>query len=237
MRAKKKIHFIGIGGIGVSGLAGYYLSKGFQVSGSDLDKSAITESLEKQGAKIFYGPHKAANLRLGVDLVVYTSAATPNNTELKKAKKLGIKTQTYPQALGDLTKKMFAIAVSGMHGKSTTTAMLSLVLEKAGFDPTVIVGTKIREWGNLNYRVGKSKYLVIEADEYKAAFLNYWPKILVLTNIEEEHLDYYKDLKHIMSVFKKYVSRLGKDRVLVGNKNDANVVKIIQSAKCRIILY
>ena len=189
--------------------------------------------MEKQGAKIFYGPHKAANLDSSVDLVVHTSAATPKNPELKKAKKLGIKIQTYSQALGDLTKKMFTIAVSGMHGKSTTTAMLALVLEKAGFDPTVIVGTKLREWGNLNYRVGNPStrlrarsYLVIEADEYKAAFLNYRPKILVLTNIEEEHLDYYKDLKHIINVFKKYISRLGKKGILVANGDNANILKI-----------
>ena len=227
-----KIHFIGIGGIGASGLAGFCLSKGHEVSGSDLSDSQIIKALKKQGAKIFVGPHDSANLTNRVDLVVYTAAATPDNPELKKAKKLGIKCQSYAEALGDLTKRMFTIAVSGMHGKSTTTAMLALVLEKAGLDPTVIVGTRLREWGNRNFRVGKSKYLVIEADEYNASFLNYWPQIIVLTNIEEEHLDYYKDLKHIMAVFKKYVSHLRKGGVLVANGDDSNISKLeFQNAK------
>ena len=233
-----KIHFIGIGGIGVSALAGYYLSRGHKVSGSDLSASPTTEALKKQGAAIFIGPHKAKNVKKGADLIVHTAAATKDNPELKQAKKLKIKTQLYAEALGDLTKKMFTIAVSGMHGKSTTTAMLALVLEKAGLDPTVIVGTKLREWGNMNYRVGRSKYLVIEADEYNASFLNYWPKIIVLTNIEEEHLDFYKGgLKQIMETFKKYVNHLGEDGVLVANSQDKNVMKIAKNAKCKAVYY
>jgi len=234
---KKKIYFIGIGGIGVSALAGYYLSRGFAVSGSDLNQSATTNALKKQGAIIFIGPHQAGNINRIIDLVIHTAAATKNNPELKKAKRIGIKTQLYAEALGDLTKQMFTIAISGMHGKSTTTAMLALALEKAGLDPTVIVGTKLREWKNMNYRVGKSKYLVIEADEYNASFLNYWPKIIVLTNIEEEHLDFYKDLKHIMKTFKEYVSHLGKKGILVANTDDKNVMKIAKSAKCKVVCY
>jgi len=218
-------------------LAGVYLAKGYCVTGSDLDNSPTVSSLKKKRAVIFIGPHKAKNLPADADLVVYTAAATKDNPELRQAKKLGIKCQTYAQALGDLTKQMHTIAVSGMHGKSTTTAMLGLVLEKAGLDPTVIVGTKLREWGNRNYRIGKSQYLVIEADEYRASFLNYWPKIIVLTNIEEEHLDYYRDLEHIMATFKKYVEHLGKDGILVANSKDENVVKIAKQVKCRVIYF
>lgn len=218
-------------------MAGYYLSRNFGVSGSDLSASPTTDALKKQGAIIYIGKHKAENVKKGVDLIVHTAAATKNNSELKQAKKLKIKTQLYAEALGYLTKKMFTIAVSGMHGKSTTTAMLALVLEKAGLDPTVIVGTKLREWNNMNYRVGKSKYLVIEADEYNASFLNYWPKIIVLTNIEEEHLDFYKDLRHIMKTFKEYVGHLGKDGILVVNGQDANVVRIARSAKDKVVYY
>lgn len=221
----------------MSALAGYYLSWGFEVSGSDLNQSATTSALKKQGAKIFIGLHKAKNINKKIDLVIYTAAATKNNPELKKARQLGIKTQLYAEALGDLTKQMFTIAVSGMHGKSTITAMLALVLEKAGLDPTVIVGTKLREWSNMNYRVGNSKYLVIEADEYNASFLNYWPKIIVLTNIEEEHLDFYKDLKHVKATFKKYISHLGKRGILVANKDDENVMRLAQSAKCKTQSY
>lgn len=237
MQMKTQIYFIGIGGIGVSALAGYYLSRGFEVSGSDLNQSATTNALEKQGAEIFIGLHKAKNINKKIDLVIHTAAVTKNNPELKKAKKLGIRIQSYAEALGDLTKQMFTIAVSGMHGKSTTTAMLALVLEKAGLDPTVIVGTKLREWNNNNYRVGKSKYLVIEADEYNASFLNYWPKIIVLTNIEEEHLDFYKDLKQIMRIFKEYILHLGKEGILVANGQDENVVKIAKEARGRVIYY
>ncbi|MBI4708872.1 MAG: UDP-N-acetylmuramate--L-alanine ligase [Candidatus Portnoybacteria bacterium] len=221
-----KIHFIGIGGIGMSALARYYLSHGFEVSGSDAAGSKITEELAKEGAEIFSG-HKKANIKDGTDLIIYSAAVPEDNPELEEAKKLSIKCQTYGQALGELTKKMWTIAISGTHGKSTTTAMIGLILERAGFDPTVIVGTKLREWGNSNCRVGKSEYLVIEADEYTASFLNYWPKMIVLTNIEEDHLDYYKDLKHILATFKEYLGHLPKDGILVVNEEDENISEII----------
>lgn len=230
-----KIHFIGIGGIGVSALAQYYLAQGAEVSGSDLVSSEITDLLKKKGAKIFIGTHKSKNLPKDANLIIYSPAVEENNPELKKAKKFGIRCKTYPEALGDLTKKYFTIAVSGAHGKSTTTAMIALVLAEAGMDPTVIVGTKLKEFGNSNFRAaaskrraspsgwGKSKYLVIEADEWNASFLNYWPKIIVLTNIEREHLDYYKNLNHILKTFKEYVGHLSEDGILVANKDDKNV--------------
>ncbi len=151
-----KIHFIGIGGIGVSALAQYYLSKGSKVSGSDLTSSEITDFLKDKGAEIFIGPHFGKNLS-DSDLVVYSPAVNSDNPEFKKAKKLKIKIQSYPKALGDLTKEYFTIAVSGTHGKSTTTAMISLVLTEAGLDPTVIIGTKRKEFGNTNFRPGRSK--------------------------------------------------------------------------------
>ncbi|PJC51911.1 MAG: UDP-N-acetylmuramate--L-alanine ligase, partial [Candidatus Nealsonbacteria bacterium CG_4_9_14_0_2_um_filter_37_38] len=179
-----KVHFIGIGGIGVSALAQYYLEKGHQVSGSDLNSSEITEFLRVKGARIYIGPQLARTVLANIDLVIYSPAVQKNNPELMAAKKLGIKCQSYPKALGELTKKYFTIAVSGTHGKSTTTAMIALILIRAGLDPTVIVGTKLKEFKNSNCRVGKSNYLVIEADEHFASFLNYWPKIIVLTNIE-----------------------------------------------------
>ena len=204
-----KIHFIGIGGIGMSALAQFYLAQGDQVFGSDLVTSLITDSLKKQGAKIFLGSHQEKNLKPDIDLVIYSAAVPKDNPELAAAKKRGIKCQTYSQALGDLTKKMFTIAISGMHGKSTTTAMLGLILEAADLDPTVIIGTKVKEWGiGNNFRLGKSKYLVIEADEYNASFLDYRPQIIVLLNIEEEHLDFYKDLSDIVRTFKKYIGHL-----------------------------
>lgn len=220
------IHLIGIGGIGVSALAKYFMETGHQVSGSDLVSSEITNALKKSGAKIFIGKHKAQNLPKKTQLVVFSPAVQKNNSELKMAQKQKIKCQTYPEALGELTKKYFTIAVSGTHGKSTTSSMIGLLLVKAGFDPTVIVGTKLKEFGDSNCRVGKSQYLVIEADEFKASFWNYWPQIIVLTTIEKEHMDFFKSLNHIFSVYTKYLSHLSPTGILVANQDDENVYKL-----------
>ncbi len=230
-----KIHFIGIGGIGISALAQYYLAKGHQVSGSDLISSEITDFLKKKGANLVTGSHKAENLPNDANLVIYSPAVKSDNSELRKAKKLGVKCQSYPQALGDLTKKYFTIAVCGTHGKSTTTAMISLILVKVGLDPTVIIGTKLKEFGQTNFRMGKSKHLVIEADEWQASFLNYFPKIIVLTNIEREHLDYYKNLGHILKTYKEFIGHLPKNGVLVANKDNKNVSKLkVQTSKLQL---
>ncbi len=228
------IHLIGIGGIGLSALAQYYLSEGCNVVGTDLSDSEIVTLLKKKGAKILVGKHKSTNLSLKTDLVVYSPAVADDNPELKKAEKLGMEIKTYPQALGDLTRKYFTIAVSGTHGKSTTSAMLSLVMIKAGLDPTVIIGTKLKEFNNSNFRKGKSKYLVIEADEYKKSFLNYNPDIIILTNIEEDHLDYYKNLKSIMDSFGKFLGRIADDGYLVVNDDDDNVTKILKAQKSKL---
>ncbi|MDO8633448.1 MAG: Mur ligase family protein, partial [Candidatus Wildermuthbacteria bacterium] len=141
-------------------------------------------------------------------------------------KKLKVPALSYPETLGELTKTHYTIAVSGTHGKSTTTSMIGLLLVKAGFDPTIIVGTKLKELGDSNCRVGKGKYLVIEADEHFASFLNYWPTIIVLTTVEADHLDYYKNLENIVEAFKKYVAHLPEDGWLVANKDDENVSEI-----------
>lgn len=223
-----KIHFIGIGGIGVSALAQYYLEKGHKVSGSDLISSEIIDFLKKKKIKISLGKHKEKNIVKDVDLVIYSPAVIFTNPELKKARKLKIETKSYPQALGQLTKKYFTIAVSGTHGKSTVTAMLSLILIKAGLEPTVVLGTKLKEFGQTNFRMGKSKYLIIEADEWQASFLNYWPKIIVLTNVEKEHLDYYKNLNQILKTYKEYISHLPKNGALVINKDDKNIKTILR---------
>jgi len=214
-----KIHLIGIGGIGVSALAQFYLSKGHEVSGSDLVASEITELLEKKGIKIIIG-NSAENISEDLDLVVHSPAVKADNPEHKKAKEFGIKTQSYPEALGELTKEYYTIAVAGAHGKSTTTAMIALVLTKAGLDPTVIVGTKLKEFSNSNFRAGKSKFLVIEACEYDSSFLCYSPKIIVVTNIDKEHLDYFKTFAKVKKAFKDFIVRLPEDGFLVFNKDD-----------------
>ena len=237
------IHFIGIGGIGVSALARYFLAQGHKISGSDLVSSEITNSLKKLGAKISIGPHISRNVLDNVNLVIYSPAVLPNNPEIKKAKKRKIKCRSYPQVLGELTKKYFTIAVCGSHGKSTVAAMIGILLTKAGFDPTVIVGTKVKEFNDSNFRMGAqptfrvvprlvprgSAILVIEADEHFASFLNYWPKIIVLTAIEADHLDFYKNFKNILKAFKKFILHLPKDGILVVNKDDKNIKKLLKS--------
>ena len=215
----------------MSALAQYYLSKGNEVSGSDLASSEITDFLKKLGVKIYIGANFKKNVPADADLVIFSPAVKPKNPEYRQAKKIKARMQSYPEALGELTKEYFTIAVSGTHGKSTTSSMIALVLERAGLDPTVIVGTKLKEFGNANFRAGLSKILVIEADEHFASFLNYWPKIIALTNIEREHLDYYKNLKNVLNAYKKYVSHLGKDGFLVLNEDDENISKVIFSIK------
>lgn len=200
-----KIHFIGIGGIGVSALAQYHLLSGDTVSGSDPSNSDLIQKMKEMGAIIFNSNSKD-NIE-DYDLVVYSPAVKDTNPELTCAREKGIKTLSYPQALGELSKKHFTIAISGTHGKSTTTAMTSLILIEAGLDPTVIIGTKLKEFGNSNFRMGNSKYLVIEACEHEASFLNYRPEIGVILNIEADHLDYYKNIENIKEAFNKFASQ------------------------------
>ncbi len=241
-----KIHFIGIGGIGISGLAMIYKQKGNLVQGSDAEESEITQELQKQGVKVFID-HRKANLqssevkprRIGSrtsieitavptvlpDLVIYSEAVPPENIELVEAKRLGIRCLSGAEALGELSREYYTIAISGMHGKSTTASMLAGILIKAGLDPTFLIGTKP------GWRVGNSKYLVIEADDYQAKFLNYHPDILVLTNIEEEHMDFFQNLNHIIKIFGKYINQV-KD-YLIANTDDANVVKVLKELRIK----
>ena len=231
-----KIYFIGIGGIGISALAKYYLEKGNEVYGSDVYGSDIIENLIKKGAKIHIGPQKKENIIDGLDVVVYTPAIKENNEEFIEAKAKNIKLLSYPEALGELSRDMFTIAVAGTHGKTTTTTMISFILIEAGLDPTVIVGTKVKEFGNSNLRIGNSKYLIIEACEYEDSYLNYRPQISLIMNIEADHLDYFKNLENIYNSFNKFASQSEKviiekdlDKIIEGNnkivfnKEDANV--------------
>ena len=225
-----KIHFIGMGGIGVSALAKYYLDKGHKITGSDLTSSEITKDLKGKGVRIMIGPHSSNNIPKNIDMVIYSPAVQSTNPEFKEAKRRNIKAHSYPEALGELTQNHYTIAITGTHGKSTTTCMMGLLLARAGLDPTVIVGTKLKEFGNSNYRAGKSQYLVIEACEHFESFLNYWPKIIILTSIEADHLDYYKNLGNVLRGFKRFISNLPKDGILVANKDDKNIRKIMSFA-------
>ncbi len=233
-----KIHCIGIGGIGVSALARYYLAQGSQISGSDLSDSEITIGLKKEGVRIKTGKQQGENVPPDVDLVIYSAAVGEDNPELQQARALSserpqLEVLTYAQALGRLTRQHFTIAVSGTHGKSTTVSMLSLILVQAGFDPTVIIGTKLKEFDNSNFRLGSGKYLVIEADEWQGSFLNYRPEIIVLTNIEEDHLDYYRDLDHIIDTYRDYVDCLSPSGTLVFNEDDRNIMRLLASKRVK----
>ncbi|MFA5228422.1 MAG: Mur ligase family protein [Candidatus Paceibacterota bacterium] len=196
-----KIHFIGIGGIGVSALAQYYLLKGHDVSGEDIVQSGMVERLKEMGAKI-----SKVN---SCDLVIYSPAVHKDQIKIRADRIM-----SYPEALGELSKDYFTIAISGTHGKSTTTAMLSLILIEAGFDPTVIIGTKVKEFNDSNFRNGNSKYLIIEACEHEASFLNYHPDIGVILNVEADHLDYYKNIENIKNAFDKFASQ---SKIVISN--------------------
>ncbi len=224
-----KIHFIGIGGIGISALARYYLSQGWLVTGSDIALSDITANLAEAGAKIHAG-HKSLK-SIMPSVVVHSPAVPQGDPELVEARDLGIKTMSYPQALGELSKKCKTIAVAGAHGKTTTAAMIALMMIDANLDPTVVVGTKVREFGDSNFRLGKSDWLVIEACEYDGSFLNYWPQIEVVTNIEMDHMECYRNLNRLMAAFKEFASHLSATGSLVifaGDKNAARLAKDVK---------
>lgn len=226
---KNSIHLIGIGGIGVSSLAYWFKSQKWAVSGSDSAESIITRKLKKDGFKVKIG-HKKGNISPNMGLVVYSNAINPENPELREARRLGMLVQSYPEAVGVLTRRYRTFGVAGAHGKSTTTAMFSLVLIKAGWDPTVIVGTKLKEFSGRNFRLGKSDYLVLEADEWKGAFWNYSPFGAVITNIDREHLDFYKNLGNVKKSFLKYIGNIQTCGILVANRDSDKLF----SLKCEI---
>ena len=206
LKDANKIFFIGIGGIGMSGLARLLKAKGKEVSGSDSTSSSTTDELEEEEIGITIG-HNAHHLDEDTELVVYSEAIPDTNVELVKARELGIPTLTYFEALGEATEGYRVIAVAGSHGKTTTTAMLALILEEAGQDPTVIVGSKLKEFGNKNVRVGGSDLFVVEACEYRRNFLSLKPDLLGITNIELDHLDYFKDQADYENAFTTIASQ------------------------------
>ncbi len=225
-KERPRAHFIGIGGIGMSALARYFLSEGWRVSGSDLSPSPTTNELKKERVAIRTGKHSANILqKFSPTLVVYNQAIPETNPELTAAKKMGLAVRSYPEMVGELTKKYKTIAIAGAHGKSTTTAMTALILIEAGFDPTVIIGTKLKQLGGKNFRKGKNAWLVLEADEFGGAFLNYSPYAATITNIDKEHLDFYKNFANVRKTFEKFKERC--QRVVIA-PNDAKLTAEIR---------
>ena len=230
------IHFIGIGGISMSGLAEILLEEGFTVSGSDAKESPLTKKLEEMGAHIFYG-QKASNIIDGIDCVVYTAAIRRDNAELIEAVAKKIPMLTRAELLGQLMKNYDTpIAVSGTHGKTTTTSMISHVLLEADLDPTISVGGILKAIGG-NIRVGKSETFITEACEYTNSFLNFFPKIGIILNIEADHLDFFKDLEDIRHSFHQFAALLPDDGTLVINGEIDNYPEIYDGLSCRIITY
>lgn len=233
IRNAKAIHFIGIGGIGVSAIAKMCLLEGKKVSGSDVNLSVVTERLKKLGAKINKG-HRAGNIPRYASLVIYSKAVQETNPEFAEAKRRGVLMMSYPESLKIISQGKYTIAIAGSHGKTTATAMVGKILEDAKLHPTIIVGSFLKSSGS-NFKVGRGEYFVVEADEYKRAFLNLSPKILVITNIEADHLDYYKDLGDIQSAFMELVGKMGNDAVLICNTEMKNLQPILKIAKCRVL--
>jgi UDP-N-acetylmuramate--alanine ligase len=240
---RQKIHFIGIGGIGMSALARMFLGEGKQVSGSDRAPSLVTEGLEKLGAKIFY-EQEAENIAADVDLIVYTIAIPADNSELLAARAKGIDCLTYPQALGLISAEKYTIAVAGTHGKTTTTAMIAEMMIAASLSPTVVVGSLLKQKntessfpGGTNFIAGDSKYLVVEACEYQRSFLNLSPRIAVITNIDNDHLDYYKDFTDIQSAFAEFISKVPDDGFVVCDKKDLRLELVLGQTKATVVDY
>jgi UDP-N-acetylmuramate--alanine ligase len=225
MKKRRSVHFVGIGGIGISALARGFLAQKWNVTGSDATTSTVVKELKKEGVSIAIG-HKKSNVPKDADLVIYTQAMPHNNPELVTARRLGVATLSYPEAVGHLTEQYKTIAIAGAHGKSTTTALVSLILKKARLDPTVIVGTKLKELHGKNFAQGKSEYLVLEADEYKEAFLHYSPFVLLITNIDREHLDVFKTLARVKQSFLNAMRRVREGGVLVLNKDNENLYSL-----------
>ena len=230
------IHFIGIGGISMSGLAEILLGAGFSISGSDMKPSALTNQLESKGAKVFYG-QCAENISAEYNCVVYTAAIHADNPEFARCVELNLPMLTRAELLGQIMKNyQTSIAVSGTHGKTTTTSMFSSVLLAADADPTISVGGILEAIGG-NIRVGKSETFITEACEYTNSFLSFYPTMSIILNIEEDHMDFFKDLDDIMNSFRLFAKRLPKDGVLIINKEIKDYEKVTEGLECKVITY
>ena len=232
------VYFIGIGGISMSGLAQILIKEGFKISGSDSKESAMTRALESQQVKINYG-QRAENISSAdkIDVVVYTAAVHPDNPEFAAAKEAGIPMLTRAELLGQIMKQYaLPVAISGTHGKTTTTSMVSKILLEADTDPTLSIGGVFKDIGG-NIRVGQSEYFVTEACEYTNSFLSFFPKISVISNIDADHLDFFKDLEDIRHSFRKFAELLPADGTLVISGDIENVNEITHDLPCTIVTY
>jgi UDP-N-acetylmuramate--alanine ligase len=235
LTAYRHIHCIGIGGIGLSAVAEIFLSRGYWVTGSDMKESDVTERMRAAGAIVFIG-HEPLNV-VGADLVVFSSAVSRDNPELLAAEEHGIPIVTRAEVLGSLMKEYaHSVAVAGTHGKTTTTSMVSLILEDGGKDPTVLVGGNLDAF-NGNVKVGQSSYFVTEACEYMDSFLSLSPRYEIIWNIASDHLDYFQDIDHIVHAFAQFTELVPADGVIIAFDANPFVASILKSVNQRVITF
>jgi UDP-N-acetylmuramate--alanine ligase len=230
----QRIHFVGIGGIGMSGIAEVLLNLGYKVSGSDLKGSSVTERLASLGAIVVEG-HGAENVT-GADVVVTSSAISPDNAEVAEAHKEHIPVIRRAEMLAELMRLKYGIAIAGMHGKTTTTSMVAAVLAAGGLDPTVVVGGRVDAMGS-NARVGKSQYLVAEADESDRSFLNLSPILSVVTNIDREHMDCYRNMRDVKRTFVAFMDRVPFYGMIVACNDDPILRRLLAHVQRRTVTY
>jgi UDP-N-acetylmuramate--alanine ligase len=229
-------HFIGIGGSGMSGLARIYKSSGSVVTGSDMNASHITEQLAAEGITFTIGHHQD-NLPMVTELVVYSSAIPKDNPERLKAFRSGIRQLSYPEAVGLLTRRYETVSVCGTHGKTTTGGMAAAAFIAAKSDPTVLMGSTTFELGDRNSRCGKGRHFILESCEHFRNFLHYEPKYAIVTNIELDHLDYYRDSHDYIGAFREFLSKIPREGLIVANGDDSGVLEALKGNKRRVILY
>jgi UDP-N-acetylmuramate--alanine ligase len=235
-RSVKKIHFIGIGGIGMSGIAEILLDQGFSVTGSDKQLSEITERLEKLGAKIYEG-HSPEHIEPDVDVVVYSSAVKMDNPEVQEAIRRKIPLIRRAEMLAELMRLKYGIGIAGTHGKTTTTSMIGLILIEGGFDPTVIVGGVLRDLGGTNARLGHGNFIVVEADEFDRSFLQLTPTIAVITTLEPEHLDCYSSVEELKNAFIDFANKVPFYGFVVLCLDEPMIQDIMPKIKKKIVTY
>ncbi len=232
---KKHIHFVGIGGIGMSGIAELLINLGYLVTGSDLKSSAMTEHLRELGAKIYIGHNR--EWVEGAEVVVTSSAIDRDNAEVVVAQELNIPVIQRAEMLAELMRlKKYGIAIAGSHGKTSTTSMVSWLLHKAGLDPTIVIGGKVDKLGG-NAKLGEGEFLVAEADESDGSFLKLAPVIEVITNIDLEHLDYYRDIEHIKQSFLEFIDKVPFYGAVILCLDDKNIADILPAIAKRTISY
>jgi UDP-N-acetylmuramate--alanine ligase len=230
----QRIHFVGIGGIGMSGIAEVLLNLGYRISGSDLKRSSVTDRLKSLGATIFEG-HRSENAS-GAEVVVTSSAIQSGNPEVEEAYRLHVPVIRRAEMLAELMRLKYGIAIGGMHGKTTTTSMIAAVLAGGGLDPTVVVGGRVDAMGS-NARLGRSQYLVAEADESDRSFLKLSPIIAVVTNIDREHMDCYRNLQDIKRAFLDFMDRVPFYGIVVACNDDAMLRSVLPKLKRRMVSY